>query len=213
MIEDAVSPWKAKVLENEKKIAELSEKLGVSKAESSTLRQRIDDSNVQHDDLENYGRRMNIRIEGIEYEKEETEPQLFDKIKKCLQEVEINVEKRDIIRFHRSAAPVRRQGRLVAQTIVKLAGWEHRRKAHYANKQARQQNKSFRIHNDLTRRRFDLLSHARERLSTLYANAAPNVTVPFAYADVNSNLKLRRGAEVWDFNTRGDLNNALHELE
>jgi len=213
LIEDAVSPWRTKVVENEKRIVELSEKLGVSRAESTTLRQRIDETNVQHDDLENYGRRRNIRMEGIEYDKDETEPQLFEKIKTCLQDVDIRIEKRDVIRFHRSAAPVRRNGKLVAQTIVQFAGWEQRRKAHYANKQARQQNKSFRIHNDLTRRRFELLSHARDRLSTLFADAENNATVPFAYADVNSNLKLRRGSQVWDFNTRDELNAALHELD
>ena len=174
---------------------------------------RIDDANVQRDDLENYGRRLNIRIEGIEYEKEETEDQLYTKIKKCFHEVDIEIEKRDIVRFHRSAAPVRRGGKLVAQTIVKLSAWEHRRKAHYANKRARQEGKSFRIHNDLTRRRFDLLSRARDRLATKYADAGRDDVVPFAYADVNSNLKLRRGRTVYDFNTPADLNNILDELD
>ncbi len=103
--------------------------------------------------------------------------------------------------------------KLVAQTIVKLAGWEHRRKAHYANKRARQEGKSFRIHNDLTRRRFDLLSRARDRLATKYADAGRDDVVPFAYADVNSNLKLRRGRTVYDFNTPADLNNILDELD
>jgi len=198
-----------KITELSEKVAKLSLKLGESRTENHSLRTKINESDIQHDDLENYGRRMNVRIEGIVYDREETQDQLFDKVKACLADVDIPIAKADIVRFHRSGNPVRKDGRCTAQTIVKFARWEHRSKAHYANKKARLGGKSFRIHNDLTKRRFVLLSKAREQLAAKF----PSTENPaFAYTDVNSNLKIRRGERVFELNTDHDLSDALRQL-
>ena len=54
---------------------------------------------------------------------------------------------------------------MCAQTIVKFARWPHRRQAHYVNKKAREAGKSFRIHHDLTKRQYNLLSRARAEIN------------------------------------------------
>ena len=210
-IGEAIAPYSARADELQARVEEVEGQLRETRADNKQLRRRLDDSEVAHDDLENYGRRMNIRIEGIEYDNDETPDQLYEKVKGCLQEVDINVKKTDIVRFHRSGPPQRKQGRpTTAQTIVKFVRWDKRSRAHYANKRARQGNMSFRIHNDLTKRRFDLLAKARERLNALYPDD-PNPPA-FAYTDVNSNLKVRRGREMFNLNTEQDLSDIMRQL-
>ncbi len=203
-IADAIAPWTTRVEELEVQLQE-------ARADNKQLRRRLDDSEVALDDLENYGRRMNIRIEGIEYDRDETQEDLYEKVKGCLQEVDIAVKKTDIVRFHRSGPPQRKDGKTTAQTIVKFVRWDKRSQAHFANKRARQGHKSFRIHNDLTRRRFALLSRARAQLAEKFPDDR-NTDNTFAYTDVNSNLKIRRGREVFDLNTDQDLKNIIRQL-
>ena len=157
---------------------------------------------------------MNVRIEGIEHQRDETQEQLFEKVKACLAEVDIPITKNDIVRFHRSGPPVRKEGKTTAQTMVKFARWDQRSRAHYANKAARLGGKSFRIHNDLTKRRFVLLTKACEQLAARFpTNRADNAAPPvFAYTDVNSNMKVRRGDRVFEMNTNEDLTEIIRQL-
>jgi hypothetical protein len=166
------------------------------------MKEQIIHSNIQRDDLEQYGRRMHIRIEGLEFKEDETPEQHFELIKTALQSVNVPLRTEDVVRFHRSSRPVQRDGKTVKQTIVKFARWEQRRQAQFANKRAREANKSFRIHGDLTRRRHGLLLKAREAIEAKFQRRAD---APFAYADVNSNLRIRLGEECHNFNTNSEL--------
>ena len=201
---------------SERKVAQLSTDLQESKTEIRHLRNELNYMKIEHDDLENYGRRLNVRIEGIEFEREETQDDLYNKVKTALGEVDIAIKKTHIVRFHRSSKPVRnRNGKLVAQTIVKFARWEHRRQAHFANKRAREKRLSFWFHNDLSKRCYKLLTGAREMISNrppADENGQNNDSNLFAYADVNSNLKIRYGHEVRDINSEDDIQRSIREL-
>ncbi len=61
---------------------------------------------VEADDLQQYGRRMNIRVDGIPYEKGESQDDLQQKIEVMLKSVDVDVSPNMLVRFHRSAAPV-----------------------------------------------------------------------------------------------------------
>ena len=202
------------------KAQHLENRLGVVKAANDHLV-------VKHDDLENYGRRLNVRVEGIPYEKNETEDQLLGKIKSNFAKVDIVLDDRDVVRYHRSAKPrENKQGTLCAQTIIKLVGWKARRAAHYANKLAREKKLGVRFHNDLTKRRYLLLAHARGEIDRFYpeqkrreldarardVNGERDDTKVFAYCDVNSNLVVRRGKDAWPFNTEEELGDILEDL-
>ena len=208
-----------------KHVAHLTAKLDEAQDVIKTLREEIDTIKVDADDLQQYGRRLNVRIEGIEYVRGESEDELYEKVKENLSEVDVKIKKRDVIRFHRSAAPKRNNydGRLCAQVIVKFARWEHRRAAHFANKKACEGRKSFRVHHDLTKRRYNLLSQAREALKAKYPPvnrpdddqgvvASDDNRPPFAYADMNSNLVIRQGKETFRFNTKAELDCIIDQL-
>jgi len=219
-IMEAIKPWATKVEQLQQQIDGLRATLGESRDDNKELRSQIVDTNIEHDNLESYGRRLNVRIEGLEHHADETPEQLFTQIKDALESVDIPVKKEDLVRFHRSGPPVRREGKTVAQTIVKFARWDQRRQVHFANKRAREGRKSFRIHGDLTRRRHSLLMKARDQLAARFPNeggqprdgAQRREPAPFAYADVNSNLKIRRGEQVHNFNTSTELENIIKDL-
>ena len=80
--------------------------------------------------------------------------------------MDVMIQESDVVRLHRSSKPVGRDSKLVAQTIVKLVNWKIREKVHGVNKAARERKAGFRIHNDLTTRRFQLLSTARDRINS-----------------------------------------------
>ena len=199
----------------DEQISELRANLNASNQDNAVLKEKIVDVNIEHDNLESYGRRMNARIEGLEFREGETSDELFTKIESALRSVDVTLQKNDLVRWHRTSAPVRRDGKMVAQTIVKFSRWSQRREVHFANKRAREQGKAFRIHGDLTRRRHSLLLKAREMLAARYPGEGGRAAqdAPFAYADVNSNLRIRRGETVRSFNTSTEMEQALSDLE
>ena len=209
-----------KLSDNAKTIADLTGRLGEAEKQINELQvdkthlqikveQLSDQFSVKVDDLEQYQRRQNIRIENIKSKPGETEEQLFEDIKSALGEVGVNIEPRDVIRFHRSAAPRRnKNGDMCAQVLLKLSHWSVRRTAHFANKKARENRLSVRIHHDLTRRRYTLLSKARRLLD----QHLPNERSTFCYADMNSNLLVRRGENTHPFNTESELDTLITRL-
>ena len=94
--------------------------------ENTTLRERIIQHDIALDDLEQYGRRMAIRIEGITWKEEETNVELETKVVEELGKSGVVLEPRDIIRLHRSSKPKEKDGVVTKQTIVKLARWRTR---------------------------------------------------------------------------------------
>ena len=58
---------------------------------------------VQHDDLEQYGRRYAIRVEGLEYTEKEDNKDLQKKLINEFKELEIVITDSDIVRLHRSS--------------------------------------------------------------------------------------------------------------
>ena len=116
------------------------------------------------DDLQQYGRRSSVRIEGIVFDQGETPAQLRQKVKDNVAELGITMEDVDIFRLHRSSRPKRcdrrKDGTMIAQTLVKLRSWDIREALHYANKTAREKKVKIRVHHDLTKRRYGLLSRA-----------------------------------------------------
>ena len=215
LIEKLTERLEKKLERSEEKVVELTRQLDRSRGQVRALQ-------IEVDDLQQYTRRQSVRIEGITYQRGETEDDLFTKIKTSFSEVDITIEKNDLVRFHRSAKPKNnKNGTLCAQTIVKFARWNIRRQAHYANKKARQTKKSFRIHHDLTRRRYLLIDRARGEIDRRFAehnNAREqdnneHKDKVFAFVDINSNLLIRSGETTYPFNTDEELTSVLDEIE
>ena len=172
---------------------------------------------IELDNLQQYQRRRNVRIEGIETIEGETEDKLFKSIQKTLKEVDVEVEEKDIIRFHRSAAPKinKETKKMCQQVIVQFSHWKPRKQCHFANRKARDAGKSFRIHHDLTSKRYNMLNDVRAEISRRFGKQPTGEGAPpqvFVYADMNCNLLIRRGEESFRFEDKKDVDPILNQL-
>ena len=181
------------------KIQRFSIQLSEARAENGSLRRQLDEVRVQMDDLQQYGRRMSIRIENLPVLKNgESSEEIFNQVKETVSGCGVVLEQSDIVRLHRSSKPrTNKTGVLVVQTLVKLGNWRAREKFRGFNKKAHDNHISVRANNDLTTRRYQLLSPARERIDQkliqLYGSSQtvkelPDVQKVFALADINSRL-------------------------
>ena len=162
---------------------------------------------IQLDDLEQYGRRKSIRDQNVPImpneHKDKTQDLLLTAINNTLKPSGVVLQHKDIIRFHRSSAAKddrNVEGGKVSQCIIKLKNWPLRQKFQGLNTRMRKEEEAetgggCRVYHDLTKRRLALLNEARNAMKDGW----------FAYADVNSNLKLRKGERFLNFNTSEEL--------
>ena len=202
-----ITALEEKLLEKDTVIDELNGELAVAKRVNGVLVETVDNLRVTVDDLEQYGRRYAVRIDNIPFKKGETEAELQEKVKGVLKIAGVKVEGDTINRLHRSSPPrVNDEGVTVAQTIVKFRHWAPRRQSHLGRELARKEG--FYIRHDLTKRRLALLKRARD----LIKNGFDESEEVYAYADINSNLTLRRGPKAVSFNTDAGLDDAIARI-
>jgi len=191
--------------------------------ENTPLRERIIQHDIALDDLEQYGRRMAIRIEGIAWKEEETNVELETTVVKELGKHGVVLEPRDIIRLHRSSKPKEKDGVVTKQTIVKLARWRTREKFAGFNRRVRAAEQATgtagpRVNNDLTKRRLMLLGEARAQIKSRLLRTFTEEQIKkglkdnenvFAYANINSDLRIRARGRVLSFNSIPELDAAI----
>ena len=202
------------------KLKELSLELGAVKSDNRALRRQLYEVRTEHDNLEQYGRRMSVRIEGLEVSEGQTVSDIFTQVNESLTKVGVELSESDVVRLHRSSKPVLREGRMVAQTLVKLSNWKARAKLHGLNKKACERDLNFRVHNDLTSRRYQLLSRAHERINTQMSRQYSREQLKhlddgdkvFAFVNINSDLKIRGRRSVYNFNSEEEFEKAFNEI-
>ena len=205
---------KTRILEG--RLEELNLQLSESKSEVRSLERQLSERScqIEHsvrqngeriaalelnaDEQEQYGRRYAVRIEGLTCADGETNDDIRDQVITSLAEVGVEIKPHEIQRLHRSSAPVIKSGRRVAQTIVKFVNWSARRKVHNLNKLLKEKRANFRIHHDLTRQRYALLTDARAKIDSKMASVHGDQEVVrdqnvFPFVDINSNLHARAG--------------------
>ena len=179
------------------------------------------------DNDEQYGRRMNVRVEGLAWEEGETDDQLETQILKKFADQGVPLQPSDIIRMHRSSKPKNKDNRpTTKQAIIKLSNWKAREKLRGWNKEARRVEKEtkvpqLRVNNDMTKRRLTLLDAARSRIKTGLARqhsvkqieeGLPDHQNVFAYCNIQSDLRIRARGNVHSFNSLEDLDEVLTKL-
>ena len=213
-LENALNANNTQIDNLEKRLAGAEEKI-VSQTQrnvqlASQLNKNQEDFEVKIDDIEQYGRKSSLRIEGIKVTPDETNDQLKDSVLAELNTMGANITKSDIWRLHRSGKPHRDRdtGELVAQSIVKFASWDSRQRAYRAKGYSKANNLKVHVKLDLTKRRLTLLSRARSALGKKhpYAHCYPD-------QDCNLVIKNRATNKNYNFNTRIELENALCEVE
>ena len=197
----------ARLGEKDRCIDTLSEDLSQMKQQLFFATRENERLALEMDDLQQYGRRMNVRIDGIPYESDESESDLQGKIIDTLKPLGVDVDPGMLVRFHRSAAPYKnKDGVVVAQCIMRFASWRPRKQAHAAKKIAMKKKIPIYISHDRTKSRYDLFKSAARRLKEV------NIKDTFAFVDVNSNLVVRSNDNLRYFNTTDDLNDILLNL-
>jgi hypothetical protein len=179
-------------------------------ADLHVTNKKFDALDIKLDDLEQYGRKMCLRVEGIEVKEKESNSNLTTKVIDCLNEIGANVSQSDFSRLHRSGKPIMRDGRLVAQTIVKFTSWQARSRV-FATRfsgthDERMARKCF-VHLDLTKRHLGLLQKAQVLLKKH----------PFAHVYANADCKLiiydRVASRKYFFNDELEMEKVISTID
>ena len=128
------------------KIDELNRQLTESKKEVRQIKCQLAETDLKLDDLEQYTRRTNIRIEGLAFTKGESNVAIRNQVIEHLAKTNVVVSKNDIMRCHRSSKPKEFKGKTTAQTIVRFNSWETRRMCHSLNKVCKNKVTGFRVY-------------------------------------------------------------------
>ena len=146
------------------------------KAQNTQLQEKCPISEKQIDELEQYGRRLYLRITGIQTEQKETLESVLTKVKNLVNESGVNIPDSTIDHAHRIG---KRKGKNQA-IIVRFTTHRRRLRFYKARKNIKRGAK---VHTDLTKNHYNLLNDAQKFVS----NQEDDV---FVYADINCRLKV-----------------------
>ena len=176
--------------------------------EIECLKKEVRNLGNAQESLEQYGRRSNIRIVGVPPKDNETADECLAAVKKIIEDLDINIPDCCIDRAHRIGKVFTRIDGSTGQTIlVKFTTWRHRTMIYKLRKNRYFKNKGIKIYLDLTKKRNELLTNAKEK-----ANGIEHVD--FVFADLNCQLgvKFKDSNKLSFFNDLDDLDMILdHE--
>ena len=171
--------FEAKLKEKDDKIEKLESHVAMLQMHVMNLKQAHDG---QIEELEQYGRRLCLRIDGVPHKEVETPNDVLRTVKEKIDEVGADIPDVVLDRAHRIGPPFFDENiQAKSQSIiVRFTTFRHR--TLFYNK--RKKLKNVRIKLDLTKQRYSLLKYARERVENLQ-------NVKYVYADINCRLKVR----------------------
>ena len=137
------------------------------------------------DELEQYGRRVCLRVDGVPVEENETAEDVFKKVETLCQEAEVNVPESALDRAHRIGHEYydRSTKTKCKSIIIRFTTFRHRTLLYRARKKIKN---NVRIKLDLTKKRYSVLKLAND-----YVKSFDHVK--FCLADINCRLKVK-----WD---------------
>ena len=181
----------------EQRLDQLEGSLKMSQARCNFLERKTDD-------LEQYGRRLCIRIDGVEVNEDETAEECTGKVLNMLQKSDVEVSNKDIDRAHRigSKRTVSADGKKVQQIIVKFLTWQ-KRNVVYRSRKVVKEKFGYSVRLDLTKKKLDLLRRARELIED-------RPEVDFVFTDINCKLVLKMANDNMEwFRSESELNSIL----
>ena len=177
---------KAAIQERNNKIVELESTVKMLQKHVTNLKEvcnsKIQDNDSKIDQLEQYGRRQCLRIEGVPFKKEEDSDVVLSKVKELIVESGIEVPDACLDRAHRIGKPYfDSKDKKYQSIIVKFSTFRHRTLLYKNRKKIKS---GARVKLDLTRKNYNLLKSANELVLT-------SEEFLYAFADINCRLKLR----------------------
>ena len=199
----AIIKLNKRVNDQENVITSLESKIENLEGEVLSIKKQNNLSERKNDDLEQYGRRTSLRIDGLEVSEKETASECESKVKSYISEVlELEIDENDYDRVHRIGKKMEEGGKFFQQTIVKFKSFSPRTKVY----RSRPRSGGIKIKLDLTKRRYKLLGLA-------YDKCKNNKDVKFVFADINCSLCIHFENGLWKFfNSIEELENLLKEV-
>ena len=177
-----------------------------TRPDTSNLLARIDQLEADHDSLEQYGRRLNIRVDNVPFLQGESPASLEGQVLGLLASAGAEIAASDVLRLHRSTPLRAKEGpdtTKFSQVIVRLNNWKARESAHNSRNAARV--KGHAIKQDLTRARREMIAEANAAIRTWRELDEP----VYCYANINCQVVMRRGRAVRRIHSTGDLKDAI----
>ena len=204
---------KESLTQKDNRIAELEQR--ILQLEDSPpdnpLHARIAQLEAEHDALEQYGRRLNVRVENVPLLADESPTTLQDQVLGMMTAAGAAISPADVLRLHRSTAPRSKPGESAksSQVIVRLNNWRARESAHQARNTARVRGHPFK--QDLTKVRREWISEAHAAMREWPQQGASQEPV-YCYANINCQVVMRRGRSVERIHCHDDLQSALRHF-
>ena len=151
------------------------------KSATDALQERVTNPEHSHDDFEQYGRCLSVRLKDIPVATDETADNVLEKVENILKEACPNLSGNIIYRVHRIGSNYKcfKTNNTCRSVIVRFNSFKHRT-LFYRN---RNKLKGVRIKLDLTKKRYNVLSGAR-------STANENQDINYVFADINCRLKV-----------------------
>jgi hypothetical protein len=184
-------------------IAAIQEHVKKLEVNQNTLRKENKNLSERIENLEQYGRRCNIRIYGIPLQNNETSVNVRNKVLKIKSDANMDIPDYAIDRAHRVGKVITKDGERKQAVIVRFTSFYARTIFYRARKTL-----NIGVSLDLTHERLNLLKEAREKL------ANDNIVgIKFAYADINCSLRvLTETGKHIVFKSLKDLDELISDL-
>ena len=192
---DCIEKLQATIAQQERRIAMLEANAIIMKKYTERLE-------LGRDDIEQYQRRLCVRITGVEVPADgnESSDDCLSKVKNVFKELNVDMPDPVIDRAHRIGKTENKNGKRSRPIIVRFTTWRHRTQVY----RVRKNSKKFNVRLDITKRRLNLIDKANTMLEDDERNDC------FAFADINCRtcLKLKDGFHF--FETEEDLMEILY---
>ena len=202
-----------KIVEQGKEIDKL--KLSNSQLEGrvTILEHLVKVQEAKYDDVEQYGRRLCLRVNDVPVTKDETSQEVEDKLREEFVKMGLNLPDNAIDRAHRIGRKYQVQQEsdnanvtgviTKQQVIIRFTSWRFRTEVY----RKRKNSKKFKFKIDLTKRRFMLLKNAKQTTKDV-----EGVDYIFCYVNCRLNIKFMDG-RVRAFNSESEVASLISTLD
>ena len=175
---------KIKVLESDKKLLQL---------QVTALAQQNREAQQRYDELEQYGRRLCLRIDSVPKQNNEKAEDVFKFVKDLIEEIpDLKIPEVVIDRAHRIGPDYtdKKTQKVCKSIIVRFTTFRHRT-AFYRARRSIGNRAQVRL--DLTKQRYGILKAGNKYIKSIGHIAK------FCYADINCRMKIKRGDNSEEF--------------
>ena len=213
-LESNVAKLTADIESRDKLLTALNQRIDRLELETSsneTKRASLEHLSYLHgrkiDDQEQVSRKVNLRINGIAIQENETPASLLREIKEECKKVDVDVGDGDFDHCHRNGKVYKdAEGNTKQTVLLKMRSWAARDRLYQNRKKFK-----FKIGHDLTFRRQQLFTKANELIKS---DPSFQKMVDYALADKNCKLKLKsKIGKYYHFNSESELYSIVHKLD